>query len=251
MGSPAGVTLLALSILLLATALPTPAAEYRLQVANLYEESFASFLKPGEFADGARGPGLDQLEASLDGGQVPRGALLYDRHLRPAREGFAWAFGSVPIRAEVQLGGFDGVLWDEARWEGTPGEQSVWVVTPTSRRPQELRRVALKGFGPLRQFLPYILPPNSAPYPAVGFPLNFLWIQAERGTAWQSDVSPVLALSEGIGAVIGLNTNRSFPDSVYLIVRHGEQPTTYKAVLAWRQRREDIETPRIIPRRHR
>ena len=61
----------------------------------------------------------------------------------------------------------------------------------------------------------------------------------------------MLALSEGIGAVIGLNTDRFFPDSVYLILRHGEQPTTYKAVLAWRQRREDIETPRIIPRRHR
>lgn len=236
---------LVLSLLLQATALSAWAVEYRLQVVNLYENSFASFLKPGELKDGASGPGLVALEASLDRGEVPTGALLYDRHLQATREGIARAYGGVPVRAAIQPGGWEAQLWDEARWEGKPGEQSVWVIVPTDRRPQELRRLALRGGGPLRQFQPYTIPPNGKRFPAVSFPLNFLWAQEELGRAWSSYVSPVLDLSDGVGAVVGVNHDRMFADHVYLIVTQGAEPTTYKAVLAWRQRREDIDTPKI------
>ncbi len=86
---------------------------------------------------------------------------------------------------------------------------------------------------------------QSAKLPAVSFPLNFLWAQEERGAAWGKYVSPVLDLGGGIAAVVGVNHDRLFPDRVYLIVAHGEQPTTYKAVLAWHTRHEDVETPRL------
>ncbi|MBI4590129.1 MAG: hypothetical protein HY725_14950 [Candidatus Rokubacteria bacterium] len=216
--------------------LPAWAVEYRLQVVSLYAESFASFLKPGEFADGASGPGLNRLEASLDRGEVPKGALLYDRHLQGAREGIARAHGGVYVRAEVRQGGWEQELWDEVRWEGKPGEQSVWVVAATTTRTQELSRLALKGVGPLRQFQPYAISANSTKLGAVKVPLNFLWAEEERGRVWQKYVSRVLDLGRGIGAVVGENHNPLFADHVYLIVSQGAEPTTYKAVLVWRRR---------------
>jgi hypothetical protein len=36
-----------------------------------------------------------------------------------------------------------------------------------------------------------------------------------------------------------------FPDQVYIVVNQGEQPTTYKAVLAWRERNVDRESPSL------
>lgn len=221
---------------LAAAPLPAWAVEYRLQVVSLLEESFASFLKRGELADGASGPGLDRLEASLDQGEVPSGALVYDRHLQPARDGIARVYGGVRVRAEVRPGGFDRERWDEARWEGKPGEQSVWVVAASTTRLQELYRVALKGAGPLRQFQPYAISVNSKKLEAVKAPLNFLWAEEERGTVWQRYVSRVLDLRSGIGAVVGVHQNPLFADHVYLIVSQGAEPATYKAVLAWRRR---------------
>ncbi len=234
---------LGLALALTATAAPAWAVDYRLQVISMYENSFASFLTAGELKDGSSGPGLARLEASLDKGEVSKAVLLYDRHLQASREGIARAYGGVPVRAEVRLGGLETDLWDEVRWEGKPGEQSVWVIVPGSRLPQELRRLALKGFGPLRQFQPYVIPANGTRFPAVSFPLNFLWTQEELGTAWGKYVRPVLDLRDGIGAIVAVNHNRLFPDQVYVIVSQGAEPTTYKAVLAWRQRPEDVEGP--------
>lgn len=42
-------------------------------------------------------------------------------------------------------------------------------------------------------------------------------------------------LSDGLAAVVGVNANGSFADQVYLLVKHGEQPMTYEAVLSWRR----------------
>ncbi len=240
-----GVGLLGLA----AIPLPAWAVEYRLQVVNLFDNSFGSFLRPGELADGASGSGLDRLEASMDRGEIPAGAILYDRHLQAVREGIARAYGGVRVRADVSGGPGEHALWDEVRWEGKPGEQSVWVVAATTTRTQELYRVALKGRGPLRQFMPYVIPTNGKKIDAVKFPLNFLWIEEERGTAWQKWVSRVLDLSNGIGAVVGVNHNPLFADHVYLIVSQGAEPTTYKAVLVWRRRenadRGNLEAPGV------
>src|SRR4029450_7756847 len=75
--------------------LPVPAAavEYRLNVVNLYEGAFAAFLGSREWNDGAAGPGLNRLEASLDQGAVGKGNLLYDRPVQPAPGGIPRARG--------------------------------------------------------------------------------------------------------------------------------------------------------------
>lgn len=223
-------------------AAPAAAVEYRLQVASIYEGAYASFIQGGEWADGASGPGLNRMEASLDEGSMPKGSLLYDRHLQPAGESVARAYGGVPVKAPVLLGGEGHTLWDEVRWEGKPGEQTVWLVRPSSRLPQALVRVALKGKGPLRQYQPYGVPAGKK-VPVVRIPSGYLSFGEQRGTIWQKDLASRLDLANAIGAVVGLNDNPTFPDQAVLIVSQGTEPSTYKAVLAWRLRTSEQQSP--------
>ncbi|MEX2146562.1 MAG: hypothetical protein WED01_06065 [Candidatus Rokuibacteriota bacterium] len=223
------------------------AVEYRLQIVSIYEEAFAALLRPNEFADGASGPGLNRLEASLDRAEFPMGAILWDRPLQTVGEETARAYGAVTVRPDLPEVTGGRRLWHEVRWEGRPGEQSVWKVAPSGLRVGELDRVALKGRGPLRHFLPFTASASGRRGHALSVPLLYLWAEEERGTVWPGYLSRMLELSDGIAAVIGVNANRSFADHVYLLVRHGEEPTTYKAVLSWRPRDRshlnDLETP--------
>jgi len=228
---------------LLAIARPAGAVEYRLQVVSIFQSTFASFLKAGELRDGATGPGLDRLEASLDRGDVAQGAVLFDRRVQPVAEGIARAYGGAPVLPTIKLAGGGSVVWDEVTWDGKPGERSVWLLSPILRNPQELYNAALKGTGPLRRFQPYTVPTNGTRAAVVTFPLNFLWAQEERGTAWDRYLSRGLDLTGGIGAVVGVNHSTLFPDQVHLVVSQAETPTTYKAVLVWRQRNLDREAP--------
>ena len=128
---------------LLAIARPARAVEYRLQVVSIFQSAFVSFLKAGEIKDGASGPGLDRLEASLDRGDVAMGAILFDRRVQPVRENLARAYGAVPVVSGIKPGGAGSVAWDEVTWDGTPGERSVWLVSPIMRHIQELYNAAL------------------------------------------------------------------------------------------------------------
>jgi hypothetical protein len=222
---------------------PASAVEYRLQVVSLYNTAFASFLQRGELADGASGPGLDGLEASLDAGRVPNGVILADRRVQPVRERLGSAYGGSRVIPASLVAREGPTSWDEIVWDGKPGERSVWLVSPTMRNVQELSDTALKGFGPLRHYQPLSFPLNGRRVSALSLPLNFLWFYADRGTIWDKYLSRGLDLKEGIGAVIGVNTDSLFPDQAYLIVEQPEQPTTYKAVLVWRERNAERQAP--------
>jgi hypothetical protein len=242
MRTPRGVLIVGL-LAILVPALPARATEYRLQVANLWESALYPYAKTAELSDGASGPGLERLEASLDQGAMPHAVLLHDRTLRWSSEAVARAYGTVRVLAEIAPAG-EGKRWDEVRWEGKPGERSVWMVLPTgSGRPQQLYRVLLKGEGPMRQFMPYV-PVGGSHSAAVKYPLSLLWSYERRGLIWDRYVSRSLDLAEGLGAVVGENFNQAFPDQVYLIVQQGAEPTTYKAVLLWRDPAYNFEAPR-------
>ena len=84
---------------------PSPAAsaeEYRLQVANLYRDSFAHFID-GPIGTGSGELAMPKLERALDSGDISPGALLTDRVFR-----YGWdeissaAFGAVKVRATVK-----------------------------------------------------------------------------------------------------------------------------------------------------
>ncbi|MGH7355355.1 MAG: hypothetical protein ACRELS_12380 [Candidatus Rokuibacteriota bacterium] len=226
-------------------AAPAAAIEYRLQVVSVLDEALRANLAAGEFKDGAAGPGLNRLEATLDAAGLPKGALLYDRHVRPAPEPLARGFGATPVAAQVREGGDERAQWDEARWDGRPGEVTVWLIRTSGVRPQEATRVALKGDGPMRQFLPYTVASGTGRFDAVKISLNYLnFTDGARIAQW---TARAVNLKNGIAVVVGVNDNSMRPDDVYLIVEHSHAPATYKAVLGWRQRRGDIESPSSAP----
>ena len=233
---------LLVALVFVTIASPASAVEYRLQVVSVLDDAFRSFMKPGEAADGATGPGLQRLEASLDSGDFPKAVLLYDRHLQAAPESTARAYGGVPVRADVKQGGEQKRRWDEVRWDGTPGEQSVWVVVPRTRRSGQLFRVALRGAGPIRHWLPYATS-NGRKLPVVSFPSNYLWSREDEADFWSKRLAPVLDLGAGIAVIVGANTGFLGADQAYIVVIHGPEPATYKAVLGWRDRHQDRESP--------
>ena len=229
-----------------ASAGPARAVEYRLEVVNLWENALYAYASAAELYDGASGPGLERFQQSLDDATMPRGVVLGDRTLRWASERVASAYGTTRVLAEIHAGGDGHPLWDEVRWEGKPGERSVWMVLPSGRgRPERLHRAVLKGEGPPRQFLPYV-PTKGTRSAAVKYPLAFLSAYESRGTIWPRYLSESLDLSEGLGAVVGENENQSFPDTVYLIVVQGAQPTTYKAILLWREPAYNQQAPSLV-----
>ncbi|HXJ81486.1 MAG TPA: hypothetical protein VMS64_22750 [Candidatus Methylomirabilis sp.] len=234
-----GVTALLVALALIS---PVRAVEYRLQVVSVYDSAYASYLRPGEFQDGASGPGLDRLEASFDRGELGAGAILSDRRVQPVPENIARAYGGTPVVGTLIPGG-GGRTWDEVTWEGNPGERSVWLIAARSRAAQGLERTALKTTRPLRNFRVYTLPPGRVRLPAIGFPLNFLWSLEEHGSAWDRYLARSLDLQYGVGVVVGQNTNPHFPDQAYVIVSQGGQPSISKVVLVWRDRQLDREMP--------
>jgi hypothetical protein len=234
---------LLVALALVTATAPASAVEYRLQVASVLDDAFRSFMKPGEAADGATGPGLERLAASLDAGDFPKAVLLYDRHLQAASESTARAYGGVPVRADVKKGGEQTQRWDEVRWDGMPGEQSVWLVVPRARRTGELHRVALRGTGPIRHWVPYSVSNGRTKLPVASFPFNFLWSREEDADFWTRRVAPVLDLGAGIAVIVGANAGFLDADQAYVVVTHGREPVTYKAVFGWRDRHQDRESP--------
>ena len=233
---------------LLARAPAASAEEYRLRVVSVHEQGFYAYLKAGELKDGVSGPGLDRLERSLDSDDFPNGALLGGRDPVAAREPVARVWGGVPVRVEPAPESAPH-RWTELRWQGTPGERSVFVIDKTTGRPQEVVRVAIRGAGPMRQYQVYE-PPGARPrLAALRMQLAFLWAAQERGDVWTRYVEPVLDLGQGIGVVVGANAGGLLADHVYLIVRNAERATTYKAVLAWRQSPDDRQAPSDHPKR--
>ena len=218
--------------------------EYRLRMVSLRHEAFASYLSTTELTNGASGPGLMRLAAAADAGALERGIVLYDRHLVPAPESVARAFGATPVDARVRLGGGGRDVWDEARWLGRPGERTVWLVTPRARRAQELRRIGLSDVSALAQFRPASAGMlGGAAEAVVTVPLPYLRHVEERGEAG-AYVDRALDRSRGIGALVAVNHDAAFPDLVYLVITHAVNTATYEAVLAWGPRGEGRELPR-------
>jgi hypothetical protein len=214
------------------------AEEYRLQVANLYRDSFAHFID-GPIRTGSGELALPNLEQALDSGTINQGALLTDRVFRYGWDDILAGFGAVKVRATVTPG--DGSRrWDEAVWEGRPGDRSVFVISASVTNHQEVYQVALNGKSEgstLRYYVPYKVTASPRPAPVVAYALVFLRFHADRGDLWNRYLTRSVSLSDGLAAVVGVNDNPSFGDWVYFVVEHPSKPTTFKAVVGWERRR--------------
>jgi len=194
-------------------------------------------------SSGASGPGLDKVEQSLDAGAIDRGVIIEQRPLRSVPASIARAWGGVNVAADILRGGIDTPSWDEVRWQGKPGERSIWVVKSWGNvRPQQIVRVVLKGAGPVRLFQPFTVT-NGNKVTVLQLPMPLMAFHESHGNVWDKFVAKNLDLRQGIGAVVGLSGNALFPDLVYLIVDQGDTPATFKAVITWRDRNIDREAP--------
>lgn len=208
------------------------AVEYRLRVTSLYNDGFFALL--GAAGMRGEGPVDSRLVEALDRGDVPAGAFLF-RPLEAAPAPVATSFGASPVRAEARPG-------QEVRWEGKPGEHSVWVIAPLSRWETELRNVALKGTGPLFWAIPHPMALFQPSSKAVGIPLGFMQAYEGNPALWGRYVSPALDLGEGIGVVVGENSSSVFADHVYIVVKHAPAPTAYQLVIGWGRRLHELQT---------
>lgn len=217
----------------LALGTPVGAVEYRLKVANIFDEAMTSFLSRGELNDGATGPGFQRLAALLDQGSGNRGMNVTHRPLNAAADSIARAWGGVAIQGRIARSGVVS-YWDEARWDGRPGERSIWIVTPSGREsPQAVNHVVLKGTTPLTLYRPYTAACGTTRVPVMQLGLPLIAFQESRGDVWDKYVAKSLDLRHGIGAVVGVNNNAVLPSLIYIIVEQGSTPTTFEVVITW------------------
>jgi len=229
--------------LVLAAALPAPAraVEYRLLVASVQEQGVTAYL-PARVGQGTGEVTLPGLEAALDAGRFPRGVLLPGREARRGDAALVRAFGAVTV-SEVPVPSGPPGLWQEIRWEGTPGQRSLWVIAPRLNDFQEVYHLALGAGGPARYVIPYA--GNGAPRrAAMTLPLALLSADGP-GDLWQSRLAPVVDLSGGLAVIVGTHSDLTTADHVFLLVEHPREARTFKAVIAWRPRPQ--QDPRVQP----
>jgi hypothetical protein len=228
------VTVVAVCLLaVLALETPAGAVEYRLKVANIFDQAMTSFLSPGESNDGATGPGFQRLAALLDQGSGDRGMNVTHRPLNTVPDSIARAWGGVAIQAQIARGGVNS-YWDEVRWDGRPGERSIWIVKPNGREsPQAVNHVVLKGTTPLTLYQPYTVACGKTRVPVMQLGIPLIAFQESRGDVWDKYVAKNLILSRGIGVVVGVNNDAVLPSLAYIIVEQGPAPTTFEVVITW------------------
>jgi hypothetical protein len=238
-----GRRLLAATGVLAVVALSSPAmaVEYRLRVASVFDQALTSFLSANELYDGSTGPGFQRLDQFLTQGSGDRGMVVTQRPLAAVPETIARAWGGVSVTAPIARGGVVS-YWDEVRWDGKPGERSIWIVKSDGRmRPQSIRRVVLGGATTPTLFRPYSTECGKTRVPALQMPVPLMAFQERRGDIWDKYVAKSLDLSHGAAVVIGTSSNSIEPDLTYIIVQQGAEPTSFEVVLSWAS--SDSETP--------
>lgn len=207
------------------------AAEYRLQVINLNEEAFAYYMESGK---GSPNGSWARLESAADKGKVPWGTIIADRFVKLADPVLVRHFEAVPIKPESVEA--EGRNWVEFRWQGEPGKRVLWVVEARGFSPlHEVRYVGLKGTGSPGYSIPLNAPFSPVRLKAVAFPTQFILLW-NGGSLWEKWVSRYLDLGEGVGAVVGVDTNPTLPDKVFLVIEQPAGPKVFKVALAWRKR---------------
>jgi len=228
---PAFVAMCVLAVLAVGT--PAGAVEYRMKVANIFDQAMTSFLSPGELADRATGPGFERLVAQLDRGSGHPGMHVTHRPLSAVPDNIARAWGGVAIQARIARGGVVS-YWDEVRWDGRPGERIIWIVKPTGREnPQAVSHVVLKGVTPPTLYQPYTVAGGMGRVAVMQLGIPLIAFQESRGDVWDKYVAESLDLGHGVGVVVGVNSNAVLANLVYIIVEQGPTPATFEVVITW------------------
>jgi len=222
--------------------LAADAIEYRLRVANLDAEAYFHYADR-DGGDQNTPFSLRRLAEALSAGRLPGGAFVPSRDLQTADPDVAAGFQAVPAQALAAAG--RDRQWREIRWDGSPGQRTVWVI-----RGEGLDRPAVVGVGlpapgagPFRHYLVYGVSASKEKVRAARVSQTVVDWSEGRDDLWRRFVGPSLALGQGPTVVVSQNNNLGFADSVFVVIEAGQAPTTYDVAIAWRQRGRGFHNP--------
>ena len=219
--------------LLWLTALPTWAAEYRLQVANIDDQVFSSYEGKGTSFWSQKEP-MGGLEARLDNNQFSNAAILPGHHVE-LLEDPAYG-GTMPTRVSL-LPATRYQDWSTYVFDANPGDTVAFVVRTDMYAWQEVMDVAAEANGTFRRLSiggPGIFGNSSREVPQVA--QDFLANAVDRGTFPQYVAQHAKAV-DGMSFVVGQGDNPySDPDRVYITLKLPAEPHTFKAVIGWNNR---------------
>jgi hypothetical protein len=215
--------------LLWLTALPAWAVEYRLQVANIDDETFASYEGKAPSFWSMKEP-MGRLEARLDDNQFSRAAILPGHRVELVQDP---AYGGITPTKVARLPATRHQDWTTYVFDANPGDTVVFVVRADMVAWEDaedvasdvkctFRRLSIGGpgfFGSSRE-----VPQVSQ---------DFLANAAERGTFPQWVAQHAKSL-DGMSFVVGQGENtQAYPDRVYIVLKLPPEPHTFQAVIGW------------------
>jgi hypothetical protein len=218
--------------LLWLTALPTWAAEYRLQVANIDDQLFSSYEGQGTSFWSQKEP-MGRLEARLDQQQFSRAAILPGHHVELLEDP---AYGGTTPTNVSLLPATGHQDWSTYVFDANPGDTVVFVVRTDMAAWQQVEDVAADANGTLRRLSiggPGIFG-GSREVPQVS--QDFLANAVDRGTFPQYVAQRAKAV-DGMSFVVGQGDNPQYdPDRVYIVLKLPPQPHTFQTVIGWQDR---------------
>ena len=215
--------------LLWLTALPAWAVEYRLQVANIDDDTFASYEGKAPSFWSMKEP-MGRLEARLDDNQFSRNAILPGHHAELVEDP---AYGGITPTKVSRLPATRHQDWSTYVFDANPGDTVVFVVRPDMYAWEQAEDVASDVKGTFRRLS--IGGPGffggSREVPQVA--QDFLAEAAERGTFAQWVAQHAKAV-DGMSFVVGQGDDPRYdPDRVYIVLKLPPEPHTFQVVIGW------------------
>jgi hypothetical protein len=211
--------------------LPAWAVEYRLEVTNLDDLTFSSYLENGTPSSRENEP-MKGLEVRLDQQQFPPAAVLPGREVQ-LLEDPAYG-GTIPPRIPL-LPVTGKQAWTTYVFDANPGDTLAFVVKADTVAWQEVWDVAANAGGTLRRLSvgnPAIFGHSRADVLEVS--QDFIANAVDRGT-FPEWVAQNATAVDGLSVVVGQGDNRVYdPDRVYLLIKLPPKPHTFKVVIGWR-----------------
>jgi hypothetical protein len=215
------------------TAIPAWATEYRLQVANISDRTFASYEGKAASWTSMKEP-MGRLEARLDDNHFSRAAILPGHHVELVQDP---AYGGVMPTKVSLLPATRDQDWSTYVFDANPGDTVVFEVRTDMFAWQRVENVAADDNGTLRRLSiggPGIFGSSSREVPQVT--KEFLANAVDRGTFPQWVAQHAKAV-DGVSFVVGQGDNPRYdPDRVYITLKLPAQPHTFQTVIGWRDR---------------
>jgi hypothetical protein len=220
--------------LLWLSAVPTWAAEYRLEVANIDERIFSSYEGKAPSFWSQKEP-MGRLEARLDDNRFSRNAILPGHHVELLQDP---AYGGTTPTKVSLLPATRHQDWSTYVFDGTPGDTVAFVVRTDMIGWQKARDVAADDHGSLRRLSiggPGIFG-GAREVPQVS--QDFLANAVDRGTFPQWVAKNAKSI-DGMSFVVGQGDDPYYdPDRVYIVLKLPAQPETFQAVIGWQDQNE-------------